>query len=316
MKFNKKKTGLALGSGAARALAHFGVIKSLYREGVRPDVVVGCSMGALVGAAYVTGHLGELENWFLEQNTTKILRHLDINFFASGGIADGNQFISFLKSQFGDYQIEELPIPFAAIACDMHSGKEVWLTQGSIWDAVRASGAYPGLLSPVNQEGQWLIDGGVVNPVPISVCRALGATQVIAVNLNNDLLMKPRKKSKDKQLFRFNNENSILGKATGKLRQSINDRIPLAAKRNLVKRRSLKIKEYEPGIMEVISTTIDVMQDRITRSRLAGDPPDALINPRLSHIGFLETDRTAEIIEEGENSVIRNIDQLQDFKIG
>ncbi len=257
-------------------------------------------MGALVGAAYATGHLSNLENWFKEQSTAKMLRHLDINLFASGGIADGEQFIHFLKTTFGDYKIEDLPIPFAAVACDLNSGKEVWITQGSVWDAVRASGAYPGLLTPVKQDGIWLVDGGIVNPVPVSVCRALGATHVVAVNLNHDLVSPKQIKPKEKSnLIRF--ENTVLGKVGSKLKQSINEKIPFT-NRN---------RESSPGIMDVISCTVNIMQDRITRSRLAGDPADVTLNPHLSHIGFLETDKADEIVSEGERCVLRNAEQLQ-----
>ncbi len=295
----KKKIGLALGSGAARGISHFGIIKALKREKIEPEVVCGSSMGALVGAALVTGHLEDLEKWFKEQSTTTILRHLDINFFASGGIADGELFIKYLKEAFGDYQIENLSTPYAAVACDMHTGREIWITKGSIWDAVRASGAYPGLLTPVLQEGRWLVDGGIVNPVPVSVCRALGATHVIGVNLNHDIVTpKPAKMKERNGLLKL--DNTAIGKFSGKIKQAINQRMPFAG----------KPKQNAPGIMDVFSCTINIMQDRITRSRLAGDPAEVMFNPRLSHIGFLETDKASEIIIEGEECVERHTELL------
>ncbi|NVJ49762.1 MAG: patatin-like phospholipase family protein [Gammaproteobacteria bacterium] len=297
-----KKIGLALGSGAARGISHFGVIRGLHQNKVKPDIICGTSMGALVGAAYVTGHLSALEQWFKDQTTRKMLSHLDINLFASGGIADGEQFIHFLKTEFGDYKIEDLPIPFAAVACDMNSGKEVWITSGSIWDAVRASGAYPGLLTPVKRDGQWLMDGGVVNPVPVTVCRALGATHVIGVNLNHDLLApKPVPEPKERSSL-FNLQDTAIGKVSAKIKQSINERFSFGSKN--------KEKDNAPGIMDVIACTVNIMQDRITRSRLAGDPADVMFNPRLSHIGFLETDKSEEIVNEGEQCVQRNLEQL------
>ncbi|PWK47271.1 NTE family protein [Pleionea mediterranea] len=295
----KKKIGLALGSGAARGICHFGVIRALEEQNIRPDVICGTSVGALVGAAYVTGHLSALEDWFCEQTSRKMLSHLDINLFATGGIADGEKFIHFLKTKYGDYKIEDLPIPFAAITCDMSSGKEVWLTEGSIWDAVRASGAYPGLLSPVRRENQWLLDGGIVNPVPVSVCRALGATHVIGVNLNHDILSPKEQKDKEKSGL-LNLDNTVLGKVRDRLKQSLTDRFSF----------NPKPKEYAPGILDVISCTVNIMQDRITRSRLAGDPADVIFNPRLSHIGFLETEKAIDIIEEGKKCVLRNAEQL------
>lgn len=295
----KKTIGLALGSGAARGICHFGVIKALLDENIRPEVICGSSVGALVGAAYATGHLKALETWFREQTARKFLGHLDINFFASGGIADGEQFIHFLKTEYGDYRIEDLPIPYAAVACDMNTGKEVWLTEGSIWDAVRASGAYPGLLTPVKREEQWLIDGGLVNPVPVTVCRAFGATHVIGVNLNHDLMSPKPTKTKEKKPL-INLENTLLGKAGGRIKQAINERFSFNS----------TPKENTPGIFDVISCTVNIMQDRITRSRLAGDPADVIFSPRLGHIGFLELEKSEEIIAEGVQCVARNIDQL------
>ncbi len=295
----KKKIGIALGSGAARGICHFGVLKALMNEGIKPEVVCGTSVGALVGAAYVTGHLKALESWFRQQTSRKMISHLDIKLFASGGIADGEQFIHILKTEFGDYRIEDLPIPYAAVACDMNTGKEVWITEGSIWDAVRASGAYPGLLTPVKRDGQWLLDGGMVNPVPVTVCRAMGASHVIGVNLNHDLLSTQQKKEKEKPGL-LNLDYPVIGKIRDKFVDTFGDKFSFQA----------KPKEYAPGIMDVISCTVNIMQDRITRSRLAGDPADAIFNPRLSHIGFLETDKADEIVEEGERCVIRNIDQL------
>ncbi len=296
----KKKIGIALGSGAARGICHFGVIKALMKEGIRPEVVCGTSVGALVGAAYVTGHLKALESWFRQQTSRKMLSHLDIKLFASGGIADGEQFIHILKTEFGDYRIEDLPIPYAAVACDMNTGKEVWITEGSIWDAVRASGAYPGLLTPIKRDGQWLLDGGMVNPVPVTVCRAMGASHVIGVNLNHDLLSTQQLKEEKEKSGLLNLDYPVIGKIRDKLVDSFGDKFSFQS----------KPKEYAPGIMDVISCTVNIMQDRITRSRLAGDPADAIFNPRLAHIGFLETDKADEIVEEGERCVIRNIDQL------
>ncbi len=298
-----KKIGIALGSGAARGLCHFGVINALYQNKVIPEVVCGTSMGALVGAAYVTGHLNQLRDWFKAQSKTEMLRHLDFSIFSSGGLADGDQFIHFLKNRFGDYRIEDLKIPFAAVACDLHTGKEVWLTEGSIWDAVRASGAYPGLLTPVEKDKQWLVDGGIVNPVPVSVCKALGASHVIGVNLNHDLLT-PRMKPQNKKLVSFKLENPMFDKVSGTLKRKLADKIPF----------SQRSKSDVPSILEVISGTVNIMQDRITRSRLSGDPADLLLTPKLSHIGFLETEKAEQIIAEGERCVLRNIDQLSLLK--
>ncbi|MEE4246731.1 MAG: patatin-like phospholipase family protein [Kangiellaceae bacterium] len=298
--------GVALGSGAARGICHIGILNQLANLDIRPTVVCGTSVGALVGAAYATGHLQSLTEWFSDQSTTTLIRHLDLNFFSSGGIADGEAFIHFLKTKYGDYQIEDLPIPFAAIACDMQSGREVWITEGSIWDAVRASAAYPGLLTPVQRNGQWLVDGGIVNPVPVSVCRALGASHVIAVNLNRDLTNpQPKSKNTTKQVTTSANKSmTFISKVSSQLKQTLNDRLP-------IQRRT---KDGAPGILDVISGTINIMQDRITRSRLAGDPPEVMLAPNVANVGFLETERSAELIAEGANCVTRNQEQLSTLK--
>jgi NTE family protein len=165
---------------------------------------------------------------------------------------------------------------------------------------VRASGAYPGLLTPVKRDGRWLVDGGIVNPVPVSVCRALGATHVIGVNLNRDLITLNEVRNSKERNGLLNFDNTAIGKLSGKIKQAFNQRFSITS----------KTKEITPGIMDVISCTINIMQDRITRSRLAGDPADVMFNPRLSHIGFLETDKAKEIIAEGEECVERHRDQL------
>ncbi len=186
----KPRIGLALGSGAARGWAHIGVVEALTAAGVKPHVVTGCSIGAFVGAALVTGHIGDLGPWARQLDWREILGHLDLR-FAGGGLIEGDRLMRFMSERQEDTEIQDLPIAFGAIATDLATGREVWLRDGSLFRAVRASVALPGLVSPAASEDRWLVDGALVNPVPVSLCRALGADRVIAVNLNSDLAGPP-----------------------------------------------------------------------------------------------------------------------------
>ena len=183
----RPRIGLALGSGSARGWAHIGVIDALIEAGIEPDVVCGTSIGALVGAAYVAGHLGPLRQWAETATWRQILRLTDVR-LTGGGLINGRQVVAFLHGLGIDQPIESYDRPYAAVATDLATGREIWLQSGPIHEAVRASIALPGILSPARIDGRWLVDGGLSNPIPVSVCRALGADVIIAVNLNGDLL--------------------------------------------------------------------------------------------------------------------------------
>jgi len=288
------KIGLALGSGSARGWAHIGVIRALEDYGIHPDIVAGCSIGALVGAAYRGGHIDSLEKWVSALSFWDVVRLLDVKMM--GGLIEGESLMASFEDKIKDVNIEELDKPFAAVATDLSSGREVWLQQGSLPAAVRASIALPGLFSPVRNDNRWLVDGGLTNPVPVSLCRAMGADVIIAVNLNSDLIgrhLKPRKKTakeEERDLF-----NQLLKKLNSGILESKlaqwgkgKDDAPSA-----------------PGLFEVMASSINIMQDRITKSRMAGDPPDVLISPRLGQLGLLEFDRAEEAIAEGYESVQR-----------
>ncbi len=181
------RIGIALGSGAARGWAHIGVLSSLIEAGVEPEIVCGTSIGAFVGAAYVAGRLSELKRWAETVTWREIVGLLDVR-LSGGGLIDGTAAVEFLQELGVGQPIESYTKRYAAIATDLVTGREIWLDCGPIHQAVRASIALPGIFSPVRIQGKWLIDGGLCNPVPVSVCRALGADMIIAVNLNGDLL--------------------------------------------------------------------------------------------------------------------------------
>ncbi|HEY6028291.1 MAG TPA: patatin-like phospholipase family protein, partial [Pseudolabrys sp.] len=178
--------GLALGGGAARGFAHIGVMRVLAAHGIVPDVIVGTSIGAVVGGCYAAQQLDALEDWARSLNIRSVMSYLDINLSGSGLIT-GNHLAKMLEAGLHDTRIDELSTRFAAIATEFNTGHEIWLTRGRLVEAMRASYALPGIFPPVRIGGRWLVDGALVNPVPVSAARALGARLVIAVNLNSDL---------------------------------------------------------------------------------------------------------------------------------
>ena len=305
----KPRLGLALGSGSARGWAHIGVIKALTEAGIKPDIVCGSSIGALVGAAYVSGHLQPLEEWIRTLRRFDIIGLMDAQ-LTGGGFMQGGKLMEALGKRVGNLDIQDLDIHYAAIATDLDTGREVWLREGDLLDAVRASIALPGLFTPHQRDGSWLIDGGLCNPVPVSVCRAMGADVVIAVNLNGELVgrtfahLQPEKKQPTPEDEEAESALSRwLAKLNGGLRVKVDELIS-----------SVRHDETpSPGLFDVMAGAINIMQDRITRSRMAGDPPEILISPHLSHIRLMEFDRAAEAIEEGERAVHRERRALEPF---
>lgn len=303
-KLKQRLTGIALGSGSARGWAHIGVLQALRDAGIEPDIVCGASVGALVGAVYANDHLDAFDEWVRELDIFEIVRYMDIRLVEGGGFVQGKRFMDFLIQHTSDIHIEKLPRAFAAVATDLSSGREVWFRTGPLLDALRASIALPGIFTPVKLDGQWLVDGGLVNPVPVSLCRAMGARMVIAVNLNGDIVGKHLRKTvytsaKGKEV---STESWLLEKLSSSLKKHALS----------LKNKNQKPDEWTPGLFDVLASSINIMQDRITRSRMAGDPPNIILSPRLSHIGLLEFDRAAEAIEEGRACVERMLPALKD----
>jgi NTE family protein len=283
---HKLKVGLALGSGSARGWAHVGVIRSLERAGIRPDLVCGTSIGALVGAAYAAGELENLEKWLLDLNFADVLSFMDVRL--NGGVIKGERLMEFFRRSFIDRPIENLPMPFAAVATALHTGAEVWLREGSTLDAVRASIALPGLFTPMVHEDRILVDGALVNPVPVSLARAMGADIVIAVDLSSNILGRRLRDEPEPEI-----PSSVISEWKRKLQQNLSALMPSSSK-----------EETElPSMLDVMANSIDIMQVRISRSRMAGDPPEVIVSPRLAHLGLLDFHRSKEAIEEGERSV-------------
>jgi len=288
--------GLALGGGAARGFAHIGVMRTLIAHGIVPDVIVGTSIGAVVGGCYAAKELDGLEKWARGLTMRGILSYLDISLSGSGLIRGGH-LSGRLEEALNDKRIDDLPIRFAAIATEFDTGHEIWLTRGRMVDALRASYALPGIFPPVRVGGRWLVDGALVNPVPVSAARALGARLVIAVNLNSDLLGRGAiisdfgSDASDDAAATAHKPNGLRGmfSGTSSLRQFLGG-------------------HGRPGIPTVMVEAFNVMQDRITRSRLAGDPPDVLISPRLGRVGWFDFHRAAEAIAIGAEAMEKALD--------
>ncbi len=293
------RIGIALGSGSARGWAHIGVLRALADMGVRPGIVAGSSIGALVGAAYAGNQLDAMEHWVSRLTWKDILTFMDFSLL-DGGVLGGEKIMEYALQHMGRIDIQSLPLSFGAVATELKTGREIWLRKGDVLDSVRASIALPGLFAPFKLDGKWLVDGGLVDPVPIALCRAMGAEVVIAVNLNGDIVGKHMKE-------RGSGEYSA--KKTGELDtwSSISKQIAagLSERKEAVLSQLLGKSRNTPALFDVVASAINIMQDRITRSRMAGDPPDVLLAPRLSHLGLLEFDQAAVAMKEGRASVER-----------
>ena len=272
-----------------------GVIRSLERAGISPDIVCGTSIGALVGAAYAAGDIDRLETWVRGLTWQQVVGLVD--FRMSGGLIRGTRLVEFFRSRFQDQGIERLPKKFACVATELTSGREVWLQTGSVVDAVRASIALPGLLAPVVHEERLLVDGGLVNPVPVSLCRALGADIVIGVDLNWDLIGRKKQVPEEVKTEGGPADNGILEALFAKFRGP----------------RVLGGLPQNPSMLDVLTTGLNIMQVRITRSRLAGEPADFLIQPRLSGIAAMDFHRGAVAAAEGERAADQALPILREL---
>ncbi|MBI4030496.1 MAG: patatin-like phospholipase family protein [Proteobacteria bacterium] len=292
--------GLALGSGLARGFAHIGAIKALTRHGIKPTIVAGTSIGALVGGCYLAGKLDEFEDWALSLSRRKVFSYLDFRVRAASLIG-GAKLISELESHFDGMIIEDLPHPFVAIASDLVTGHEVWLRKGDFINAMRASFALPGVFPPVEINHRKLVDGALVNPVPVSPCSALGARLTIAIDLNADLIGKAAKPGQGYQTvigFDIFNDKDVAPEDQKLFGGSIAKRL-------------FRREADNPSLFGVMVSALTIIQDRVTRSRLAGDPPDVHIKPRIGHIGLMEFEKAKEMIAEGEAAVERSLPKIK-----
>jgi len=321
---SRPRLGFALSSGSARGWAHIGVLKALAERGLRPDVVTGASVGALVAAACAAGRLDDLEKWVRTLTQLDVWRLVDTT-FRGGGVMTGNRLMEAIAAHVGDVPIESLPVRFGAVATDLYTGEEIWLREGPFMTAVRASSGVPGLFAPHWHDGRWLIDGGVVNPVPVSLCRALGAEVVIAVDLSRPgTLAAMRANSATGTTTTTaastpagsHDENNDAANASKSSSQAAAEGTAILKKWSglvdgLVE--SFRSKRAEPGLVEVMTSAVNIMQDRITRSRLAIDPADLLLRPEIGDFQLMDFHRAAEAISIGRGYVERMAPQIDAF---
>ncbi|MDH5264601.1 MAG: patatin-like phospholipase family protein [Betaproteobacteria bacterium] len=295
----KPRIGLALGSGSARGWSHIGVIRVLERAGISPEIVCGTSIGALVGAAYAAGEIGRLHDWVRTLRWQAVVGMLDLRM--NGGLIAGGKLVDFFRSHFRDEGIDRLPRAFGCVATELVSGREIWLREGPVIEAVRASIALPGLFTPVERDGRLLVDGGLVNPVPVSLCRAMGADVVVAVDLNWDLIGRRHWVQEARTGPAPGEADGFFASMLGKLRSGGRGGDEAEASAEL------------PSLLEVLSTSLNIMQVRITQSRLAGEPADAVIRPRLAGVAAMDYHRAAIAIAEGERAAERALPQIAEL---
>ncbi len=276
--------GVALGSGSARGWAHIGILQELEAQGVYPQVVAGTSVGALVGGVYVSGQLDAFAEWVTKLTSREVLGLMDFSF--SGGAMKGERLFGFFADQHENPDIETLSKRFVSVATEMKTGREIWIQKGPILSAARASCALPGVLTPVKHNDRWMLDGGLVNPVPVSACRALGADVVIAVNLNAQLvsahLSGASRREVEHEATSEKGDRPIWQKLAAYLSSGEGDR---------------------PSFFDVVTSSVNILQDRLTRSRMAGDPPDITLVPMLEDFALMDFHRAAQAIEEGRRLV-------------
>ena len=294
--------GLVLGGGAARGFAHIGVLRTLMAHGIRPDVIAGTSIGAVVGGLFAAGALDAFEDWCRQLTRRRVLAYLDFR-FAGSGLISGGRLARKLDGALGDTSFADLPMRLAAIATEIGTGHEIWLTRGRLSEAMAASYALPGIFPPKLIGGRWLMDGAMVNPLPISAARALGARLVIAVNLNAD---------------NFGRGTTIQdhgpdAEDDARRAQHELDR----SRRGIFRPDRLLHREFfgapdRPGLSTVMVEAFQVMQDRITRSRLAGDPPDVMISPRLGRVNLFDFHRANDTIALGAEATEKSIEAISE----
>ncbi|MGR7997474.1 MULTISPECIES: patatin-like phospholipase family protein [unclassified Xanthobacter] len=295
--------GLALGGGAARGFAHIGMLRVLEREGIRPGVVTGTSIGAVVGGLWAAGRLDELEEWARGLTKRNVLGFLD---FALGGagLIGGRRLSDLMRRKMGEMNIEDLPLAFGAIATELGTGHEIWLTRGDLVEALRASYALPGIFTPVKVGGRWLMDGALVNPVPVSPARALGARVVLAVNLNSEVFGRGTV---------IHDHGGVVGHVTDAALTGKKQGFAARLSPNRLRRHFFAASDDDGprGLSSVMIDAFNITQDRISRSRLAGDPPDVTVSPKLGSIGLFDFHKADEAIAAGAEAAERSLEDIR-----
>lgn len=292
----RPRVGVVLGAGGARGWAHIGALRELDAMGVPIDVICGCSSGALVAASYAAGRLDALERLGRAMTRAHMLRFFDLS-LKGGGLIEGRWLLNFFRANIGDIAIEDAAVRFGAVATEHQSGREIWFSSGSMVDAVRASIALPGLLTPVRLGRRWLLDGALVNPLPITLCRSLGADVIVALNLSGDLAGSRQAVEETAAADMAAPASSWLAWLRGAAPAPPDPVADRAGPR--------------PGYQEVLADALLTMQNFITRMRLAADPPDVTVTLDLAGVGMMEYHKGAQAMALGAAGVRARRDEIR-----
>ncbi len=308
----RKTVGLVLGSGASRGWAHIGAIEALLEAEIPIDFIAGCSVGAYVGALYASNSLASLKEFLLRMDGKKIFSYFDVVFPCSG-LLNGSKRVQELFTMHTDAQtFADLDIPVVMVATDLNRGKKVILKSGNLIKALRATMSYPGIFEPVRVKDRWLVDGGVVDPVPVGIARAMGADVIIAVDLNSRIVSRAKESpavienlhSFEAATTKTESRNELVSKMTD-FYESIE---------NSLRHKTSDFLHREsapPDIIETVMISVSLMQERITRINLAVDQPDILIQPRLGELKMMNFDQVEHSIEEGYISVKEKLEDIR-----
>lgn len=296
----RPKIGLALGAGAARGWSHIGVLRELAAHGIEPDVVAGTSIGAVVGSCYAAGKLDAIETFARSLTKRRVFTLMDLS-FSGMSLITGERLKAALEHELKDLNIEDLSIAFAAVATEVGSGHEVWLKRGPLAPAVRASYALPGIFEPVRIGDRWLFDGALVNPIPVTVCRALGAEFVIAVNVTADTMYRARI---------IHDHHVAAAPEKGGAPAPFAARSEPGLEEHLLPRYFERRPGEQPNVATSMIDAFNIIQDRILRSRMAGDPPDATIHARHEDVGMFDFHRANELIALGHEATKRSLPNI------
>jgi NTE family protein len=296
------KIGLALGSGAARGISHIGVLKTLDALGIKPFCIAGTSVGAIMGAMYVAGrfdaYTARLSQW-TRKDTLNILDPV----LPRSGLIEGSKFIEFLREYLNMPTFEDCDIPMAMIMTDARSGEEIVVRSGSITKALRGTISVPGFITPARENGRILLDGALVNPLPVDICRRMGADLVIAVDVNSKFIkQKIQGKTKNKSQTGFLSQQTFISSWAARLEE--HDFFPTQFFSKLVPRRNNQAA-LDISLFEILSNSIDILENTLKETRLAKDPPDILLRPDTKQISFLDIHLANEAMEAGRQSVRR-----------
>lgn len=310
-----QRIALVLGAGGARGLAHVGVIEVLLERGFVIAAVAGCSMGSLVGGVYAAGRLREYRQWALSLQRSDVLRLLDVS-FGLPGLIRGERLIGVLKELIGDHRIEDLAIGYTAVATDLDTQREVWLNRGPLWDAIRASIAIPMLFTPHHIDGRELVDGGLLDPVPIAATRLAHVDHVVAVDVNGPVSWRPEALAATaaEVLAEAYHDGPEVYAPDEPAEASLGDRVSTwwNGWRERAARPSVAGAGAQRGALDLLSRSLDTMHAHMTRLHLAQDPPDLLIQLPSSSCAIYEFWRAAELIERGRAAAEKALEKIAD----